>query len=140
MLFRSLLSNAVRFTQRGEVRLRMDFRPHVSRIEVIDTGIGIEPQDMERIFVPFERGSAGRRVSEAGTGLGLTITHLLTELMGGQLTLSSTPGEGSCFTVRLYLPEMAPDASWVPPGAAATLHTVIGYLPQIGRASCRERV
>ncbi|WP_046239874.1 ATP-binding protein, partial [Delftia tsuruhatensis] len=125
----NLLSNAVRFTQRGEVRLRMDFRPHVSRIEVIDTGIGIEPQDMERIFVPFERGSAGRRVSEAGTGLGLTITHLLTELMGGQLTLSSTPGEGSCFTVRLYLPEMAPDASWVPPGAAATLHTVIGYLP-----------
>jgi signal transduction histidine kinase/CheY-like chemotaxis protein/purine-cytosine permease-like protein len=124
----NLLSNAVRFTQRGEVRLRMDFRPHVSRIEVIDTGIGIEPQDLERIFVPFERGSAGRRVSETGTGLGLTITHLLTELMGGQLTLRSTPGEGSCFTVRLYLPEMAADASWVAPGAAATLHSVIGYL------------
>ena len=125
----NLLSNAVRFTQQGEVRLRMDFRPHVSRIEIIDTGIGIEPQDLERIFVPFERGSAGRRVSETGTGLGLTITHLLTELMGGQLTLRSTPGEGSCFTVRLYLPEMAPDASWAPPGAAATLHSVIGYLP-----------
>ncbi|WP_201740920.1 ATP-binding protein [Acidovorax sp. BoFeN1] len=123
----NLLSNAVRFTERGEVRLRMDFRPHVSRIEVIDTGIGIEPQDMERIFVPFERGSAGRRASEAGTGLGLTITHLLTELMGGQLTLTSTPGQGSTFTVRLYLPSIAVDPAWTTP-SRATLRAVIGYL------------
>ena len=123
----NLLSNAVRFTDRGEVRLRMDFRQHVSRIEVIDTGIGIEPQDMERIFVPFERGSAGRRTSEAGTGLGLTITHLLTELMGGQLTLTSTPGRGSTFTVRLYLPGIAADPHWITPSRAA-LRSVIGYL------------
>ncbi|MDH4426392.1 MAG: ATP-binding protein [Acidovorax sp.] len=123
----NLLSNAVRFTDRGEVRLRMDFRQHVSRIEVIDTGIGIEPQDMERIFVPFERGSAGRRTSEAGTGLGLTITHLLTELMGGQLTLTSTPGQGSTFTVRLYLPGIAADPNWTTPSRAA-LRSVIGYL------------
>ncbi len=124
----NLLSNAVRFTLRGEVRLRMDFRTHVARIEVIDTGIGIEPQDMERIFVPFERGSAGRRISDAGTGLGLTITHLLTELMGGQLTLCSTPGEGSSFSVRLYLPDIAPDAAWEPPKTTSPLHAVIGYL------------
>ncbi len=123
----NLLSNAVRFTDRGEVRLRMDFRQHVSRIEVIDTGIGIEPQDLERIFVPFERGSAGRRASEAGTGLGLTITHLLTELMGGQLTLTSTPGRGSTFTVRLYLPGIAADPHWTTPRRAA-LRSVIGYL------------
>jgi CheY-like chemotaxis protein len=105
----------------------MDFRQHVSRIEVIDTGIGIEPQDLERIFVPFERGSAGRRASEAGTGLGLTITHLLAELMGGQLTLTSTPGQGSTFTVRLYLPGIAVDPAWTPP-SRATLRPVIGYL------------
>lgn len=123
----NLLSNAVRFTERGEVRLRMDFRQHVSRIEVIDTGIGIEPQDLERIFVPFERGSAGRRASEAGTGLGLTITHLLAELMGGQLTLTSTPGQGSTFTVRLYLPSIAVDPAWTTP-SRATLRPVIGYL------------
>lgn len=123
----NLLSNAVRFTDRGEVRLRMDFRAHVLRIEVIDTGIGIEPQDLERIFVPFERGSAGRRTSEAGTGLGLTITHLLTELMGGQLTLTSIPGQGSTFTVRLYLPSIAVDPTWAPPSRSA-LRTVIGYL------------
>ena len=126
----NLLSNAVRFTEHGEVRLRLDFRAHVSRIEVVDTGIGIEPQDLERIFVPFERGSAGRRASVPGTGLGLTITHLLTELMGGQLTLTSALGEGSTFTVRLYLPGIATDASWLAEKtqSSSQLRPVIGYL------------
>jgi len=124
----NLLSNAVRFTQRGEVRLRLDFRAHVARIEVQDTGIGIEPQDLERIFLPFERGSAGRRASEIGTGLGLTITHLLTELMGGQLSVRSTAGQGSTFTVRLYLPGIAPDPAWRPTQAVA-LRPVVGFLP-----------
>ncbi|WP_053843848.1 hybrid sensor histidine kinase/response regulator [Paracidovorax avenae] len=123
----NLLSNAVRFTRQGEVRLRLDFRAHVARIEVIDTGIGIEPQDLERIFLPFERGSAGRRASEPGTGLGLTITHLLTELMGGQLSVRSTVGEGSTFTARLYLPAVAPDPAWQP--AQAALRPVVGYRP-----------
>ena len=123
----NLLSNAIRFTDQGEVILRLDFRQHVARIEVIDTGIGIAFQDQERIFLPFERGSAGRRSSESGTGLGLTITHLLTELMGGQLTLSSTPGQGSTFTVRLYLPGMSFDPVRLPLRALA-LRSVIGYL------------
>ena len=60
--------------------------------------------------MPFERGSAGRRSFDAGTGLGLTITHLLTQLMGGELTVTSTPGQGSTFTVRLYLSEIAAPA------------------------------
>jgi CheY-like chemotaxis protein len=82
----------------------------VARIQVIDTGIGIAEQDLERIFMPFERGSAGRRSGESGTGLGLTITHLLTQLMGGELTVDSRPGQGSTFTVRLYLSEIAAPA------------------------------
>lgn len=107
----NLLGNAVRFTDRGTVTLRVDMSREVARLEVIDTGIGIAAQDLERIFLPFERGSAGRRSGEPGTGLGLTITHLLTSLMGGELTVRSAPGEGSTFTVRLYLSEVAPPAA-----------------------------
>ena len=103
----NLTSNAVRFTERGQITLRLDARREVLRFEVEDTGIGIAPQDMERIFLPFERGSGGRRSSEPGTGLGLTITHLLTELMGGELSVRSTMGQGSTFSVRLYLREIA---------------------------------
>ena len=105
----------------------MDFRQQVTRIEVIDTGIGIAPQDQERIFLPFERGSAGRRASETGTGLGLTITNLLTQLMGGELTVASTPGKGSTFTLRLYLPGVASDTV-IPSRSAYSLRSVIGYL------------
>ena len=123
----NLLTNAVRFTARGEVLLRLDFRRHVCRIEVIDTGIGIAPQDQERIFLPFERGSAGRQASETGTGLGLTITHLLTELMGGELSLASTPGQGSTFTVRLYLADIQSDPSRLAL-RAPVLRPAIGYL------------
>jgi signal transduction histidine kinase/CheY-like chemotaxis protein len=123
----NLLSNAVRFTEHGEIVLRLDFRQHVTRIEVIDTGIGIAPQDQERIFLPFERGSAGRRASETGTGLGLTITNLLTQLMGGELTVSSVPGKGSTFTVRLYLPGIASDTV-ISPRRTHSLRSVIGYL------------
>jgi signal transduction histidine kinase/CheY-like chemotaxis protein len=123
----NLLSNAVRFTEHGEIVLRLDFRQHVTRIEVIDTGIGIAPQDQERIFLPFERGSAGRRASETGTGLGLTITNLLTQLMGGELTVSSTPGQGSTFSVRLYLPGITSDTV-IPPRRSYALRSVIGYL------------
>jgi signal transduction histidine kinase/CheY-like chemotaxis protein/purine-cytosine permease-like protein len=102
----NLLGNAVRFTDAGSVTLRVDARRAVIVFEVIDTGIGIAPQDLERIFLPFERGSAGRRAAHPGTGLGLTITHLLTELMGGELAVESEPGRGSTFSVRLYLREL----------------------------------
>ncbi|MDP1792166.1 MAG: response regulator, partial [Methylibium sp.] len=79
----------------------------VVRFDVVDTGIGIAPQDRQRIFMPFERGAAGRRRGEPGTGLGLTITALLTSLMGGELSLASEPGRGSTFSVRLYLREVS---------------------------------
>lgn len=122
----NLLSNAVRFTDEGEVLLQLDFRQQVTRIDVVDTGIGIAAQDQKRIFLPFERGSAGRRSAETGTGLGLTITHLLTDMMGGELTLQSTPGRGSTFSIRLYLPAIAPDPRHPFP-AATTLRAVTGY-------------
>lgn len=102
----NLLSNAVRFTDSGTVTLHVDCRSDVIRFDVVDTGIGIAPQDQQRIFLPFERGAAGRRRGEPGTGLGLTITALLTSLMGGDLSLQSEPDNGSTFSVRLYLREI----------------------------------
>jgi len=120
----NLLGNAVRFTDRGGIVLRLDCSREVVRFEVGDTGIGIAEQDLERIFLPFERGSAGRRSGEPGTGLGLTITHLLTQLMGGELTVRSTPGQGSTFTVRLYLSETADP----PAERGVPLRPVTGYI------------
>lgn len=124
----NLLANAVRFTDHGLVLLRLDFRRHVARIDVVDTGIGIAPQDQARIFLPFERGSAGRRSGGSGTGLGLTITHLLTELMGGELSVESRPGQGSTFTVRVYLPEAPHEPGRTVHDDAAAVRPVIGYL------------
>lgn len=120
----NLLANAVKFTDVGGVTLRVAYRREIARFEIEDSGVGIAADDMERIFQPFERGAAGRgrRAAGAGTGLGLTITQLLTELMGGELSVKSTPGEGSIFTLRLYLPEVAHPRS--PPGAG---REVVGY-------------
>ncbi|HET8871216.1 MAG TPA: ATP-binding protein, partial [Aquabacterium sp.] len=128
----NLLSNAVRFTDQGAVTLRVDARREVLRFEVIDTGIGIAPQDLERIFLPFERGSGGRKRTEPGTGLGLTITHLLSELMGGELSVQSQMGEGSTFAVRLYLrqisaPKQAELFDGTEPPSEPQLWPITGY-------------
>jgi signal transduction histidine kinase/DNA-binding response OmpR family regulator len=123
----NLLSNAVRFTQVGDIALHLDFRNNVTRIEVTDTGVGIALRDQERIFMPFERGSAGRRTSDLGTGLGLTITHLLTNMMGGDIQLRSEPGMGSTFTLRMYLPEIVQRHS-PPSPAVEKLGVIKGYV------------
>lgn len=103
----NLLGNAIKFTDQGRVTLRVDARAQVLQFKVEDTGVGVATQDQQRIFLPFERGGAARRRGEPGTGLGLTITGLLTSMMGGELSMISEPGVGSVFTVRLYLPVMA---------------------------------
>ncbi|MEC5216609.1 signal transduction histidine kinase/DNA-binding NarL/FixJ family response regulator [Actimicrobium sp. GrIS 1.19] len=102
----NLLSNAIHFTDAGVVTLHVDCRSDVIRFDIVDTGLGIDIQDQQRIFMPFERGAAGRRRGEPGTGLGLTITALLTSLMGGDLSLKNAPGSGSTFSVRVYLREI----------------------------------
>ncbi|WP_157008029.1 hybrid sensor histidine kinase/response regulator [Xenophilus azovorans] len=103
----NLLANAVRFTEAGTVTLNVDARREVLRFDVVDTGIGVAPQDRQRIFLPFERGAAGRRAGEPGTGLGLTITGLLTALMGGELALADSSPRGSTFVMRVYLRKVA---------------------------------
>jgi len=99
----NLLSNAIRYTEEGSVTLDITYRNEVAIIEVRDTGIGIAPEDRARIWIPFER---GKKVNASGSGLGLTITKLLVEILGGDIDLDSTPGQGSVFRVRLMLPSV----------------------------------
>ncbi len=98
----NLLGNAVKFTLQGQVTLRVAHGREMARFEIVDSGPGLRDDELARVFEPFERGSA----SGGGTGLGLTIAKMLTELMGGELTAHSRPGEGSRFCVRLFLPEV----------------------------------
>lgn len=97
----NLLGNAVKFTRRGGVRFCLHYRRDMATFEVIDTGPGIAQAEQMRIFEPFERAASS---GVGGTGLGLTISKMLTDLMGGELTLQSRVGEGCHFTVRLFLP------------------------------------
>ncbi|MTH77991.1 ATP-binding protein [Paracoccus aestuariivivens] len=98
----NLLANAFRYTDHGQVKLRIGWRNQVATIEVEDTGIGIAPEDMERIWKPFERGT---NMTRHGSGLGLTITKLLVDILGGEVSVTSTPGKGSLFRLKMYLAE-----------------------------------
>ena len=98
----NLLNNAVKFTPSGTVTLRVRYASGIVHFAVQDTGIGIDPADIERIFQPFQRATTS--TSLPGAGLGLTITKMFTEIMGGELTVTSQPGVGTTFRVRLYLP------------------------------------
>ncbi len=106
----NLLSNAVKYTAQGHAALAVRYRNQVAEFEVSDTGMGIAVEDQERVFGPFERGNGAQVRSIPGTGLGLTITRLLTEVMGGEINLSSIPGQGTTFTVRLLLSEALQDS------------------------------
>jgi signal transduction histidine kinase len=99
----NLPQNAIRSTRQGKVALRIAYGSQVVRFDIEDTGIGISPDDIERIFRPFERIETASHPAKHGTGLGLTITRLLTEAIGGEIAVKSTPGVGSCFSVRLML-------------------------------------
>jgi signal transduction histidine kinase/FixJ family two-component response regulator len=107
----NLLGNALKFTRVGQVRFRVDYAREMARFEIEDTGPGMAEAELAQVFEPFVRGTAAGGNATSGTGLGLTIARMLTGLMGGELTVRSTPGVGSCFTVRLYLPELRARAS-----------------------------
>ncbi|GHE21604.1 ATP-binding protein [Halomonas urumqiensis] len=106
----NLVSNAVKFTESGEVRIEVKpLGGDQLRFEVHDTGLGIEPSQLRRIFEPFRQGDASTARRFGGTGLGLAICRRLVEAMGGALHVSSKPGIGSCFWFTLPLVE-APES------------------------------
>ncbi|GLX49413.1 histidine kinase [Streptomyces hygroscopicus subsp. hygroscopicus] len=118
-ILRNLLSNAVKFTEQGGVELRVepagdDEVPRdvvrggaVVAFRVKDTGIGIPEQELESVFGAFQQADGTTSRKYGGTGLGLSITREIARLLGGAVTVDSTPGKGSTFT--LYLPVARPD-------------------------------
>jgi signal transduction histidine kinase len=97
----NVLSNAVKFTDAGEVSLQLRAGARFVTFEVTDTGIGIAQEHRERIFEPFWQVHGGSKRRSGGTGLGLTVSRHLTNLLGGELTVESEVGRGSRFSVRI---------------------------------------
>ena len=108
-ILRNFISNAVKFTERGAIRLRATLLDG-DRVElaVRDTGIGIAPEDLERVFEEFVQIASPLQARVRGTGLGLPLTRKLARLLGGDVTVESRPGAGSTFALtipRVYRPD-----------------------------------
>lgn len=104
----NLLGNAIKFTPQGQVELRVtlaDTGDNFASLKfmILDTGIGINPEQISRIFDPFEQGDTSTTRRYGGSGLGLAITKTLIEAMGGRIDVHSTPGKGSNFQISLRL-------------------------------------
>jgi signal transduction histidine kinase/AmiR/NasT family two-component response regulator len=97
------VDNAVKFTARGAVTLRLDAQGDALTISVIDTGPGLDAATQARLFRPFSQGDDGMQRSAGGSGLGLAIARELMALMGGEVGVESTPGKGSRFWLRVAL-------------------------------------
>ena len=119
----NLLSNAIKFTPAGHLALTVAYRNQVATLDVSDSGPGIAAEDRARIFEPFDRGPQARADAVPGLGLGLTITKLLAELMGGEIAVLEPPAGrgGSLFRLRLML------AAAAAPALAAAPRAVSGY-------------
>ena len=104
----NLVDNAIKFTDQGKVELRVAFETSNGKVHCLfsveDSGIGIGDSTRTRLFQAFSQADASTTRRYGGTGLGLSISSQLAELMGGRLTVESTPGQGSCFTLALDLP------------------------------------
>jgi adenylate cyclase len=105
----NLLSNACKFTKEGEVSLRarrVGNGRDIVELAIADTGIGMTPEQLGKLFQEFTQAEVSTAKKYGGTGLGLAITRKLARMMGGDVTVASEPGKGSVFTVRLPVGEM----------------------------------
>jgi PAS domain S-box-containing protein len=118
----NLIGNALKFTERGSVTVRIEVEPQSrqpKRIEVIDTGIGIPPDRLAAVFEAFQQADSSTARKYGGTGLGLTISKALCELMGYQIAVSSEVGKGTTFSVEL----LAAPKPKAPPAHAPVMET-----------------
>lgn len=119
----NLLSNAIKYTDKGGATLTIRYRSQMAQIDVTDTGIGIAPEDLERIFEPFERCNLPDSAMQPGIGLGLAITRVLARILGGEVTVSSEVGRGSSFRLQMLLPEPMVAPTWAPAYERVTGHS-----------------
>ena len=106
----NLLANALKFTREGTVTVHAAAAPEGgSTLAVQDTGMGIAPEDLDRVFLPFEQLEPLQRKSVPGVGLGLTLARQIVAALGGELRVDSRPGQGTVFTVRLPAPHAGTD-------------------------------
>ncbi|MBA3546842.1 MAG: HAMP domain-containing histidine kinase, partial [Nannocystis sp.] len=120
----NLLHNACKFTEAGSVRLTVSRELSADAecivFKISDTGIGMAPEIVRELFQPFTRGDLETTRKYEGTGLGLAISRRLVRLMGGDITVESTVGKGSTFTVRVPAHGAMPEDSMVEPSAASS--------------------
>jgi signal transduction histidine kinase len=107
-ILNNLVSNAVKYTKEGEVRLLVERANGFARIVVSDTGIGIPEEALPDLFQEFFRAKNARKVAETGTGLGLSIVRDLVERYGGKIEVESAEGQGTTFRVTMPLAESTP--------------------------------
>ena len=110
----NLLANAVKFTRRGSIEVALHYRDGNLHCEVKDTGIGMKPDVVAKLFQPFQQADASTARRFGGTGLGLAICRRLCKMMGGQISVSSTEGVGSTFRFWLPAPVVNPTKADVP--------------------------
>jgi signal transduction histidine kinase/CheY-like chemotaxis protein/CHASE3 domain sensor protein len=127
-ILRNLISNALKFTERGGVTLAIETTDQVMRFAVSDTGIGIPPDQHELVFEAFRQADGGSNRKFGGTGLGLSISRDLARLLGGSLRVDSAPGRGSTFTLELPLQAPASVPRPIPkPAPRSAPATTSGY-------------
>ena len=97
----NLLSNAAKFTEAGMITLRATRADDAMTFTVTDTGIGMSEEQQSRLFQAFSQAEADTSARFGGTGLGLALSREFCRMMGGDITVTSTPGVGSTFTIRL---------------------------------------
>jgi len=114
----NLVSNAIKFTEEGGIRVTVAAAEDDAVLNVSDTGIGISDDFLDQIFDEFRQESEGLTRAHEGSGLGLTITQRLVELMGGTIEAESTKGEGSTFTVRLPQADSKDEPEAIPSDSA----------------------